>query len=67
MACPLRRDYVNAALSFTACVPVIGSVATGAKLTMKAVKTIDKASDLTKVFKNVGRAGGLDDQEKAMK
>jgi len=48
-------------------VPVIGSVATGAKLTMKAVKTIDKASDLTKVFKNVGRAGGLDDQEKAMK
>ena len=54
-----RGDYANAALSFAACVPVVGSAATGVKLVGKAVnkvtdvvKAIDKAGDASSTFRN---------------
>jgi hypothetical protein len=45
-----RGDYINAGLSFAACVPIAGSVATGAKL---AIKTVDKVSDAVKAVDKV--------------
>ena len=48
-----RGDYVNAGLSFAACIPVLGTVGTGVKL---GAKTADKVSDAVKL---VDKAGGL--------
>jgi RHS repeat-associated protein len=45
----VQGDYVNAALSLAACIPVVGSVATGAKLTAKVV---DKVHDVVKAADN---------------
>tara|TARA_R110002050_G_scaffold141376_2_gene266508 strand:+ start:18190 stop:26505 length:8316 start_codon:yes stop_codon:yes gene_type:complete len=51
-----RGDYVGASLSAAAMIPVVGMLATAGK----AVKTANKASDLTSVYRAVEK-GELDD------
>ncbi len=53
-----RGDYLNAALSGAAIIPLIGSAATAGKLTAKTVKAVDKVNDARKVVKEAAQGVG---------
>ncbi|HEX9061672.1 MAG TPA: hypothetical protein VF941_15935, partial [Clostridia bacterium] len=49
----LRGDYLNAGLSFAACIPFAGWAATGGKLVNKFVKVIEKIGSIGKLIDKV--------------
>ncbi|MEK5146688.1 T7SS effector LXG polymorphic toxin [Psychrobacillus sp. FSL K6-4615] len=56
-----RGDALNATLSFSAMIPIIGSVSTGGKLAVKGSKAIEEAQDASKAVDNVkGGTKGTD-------
>ena len=56
-----RGDALNATLSFSAMIPIIGSVSTGGKLAVKGSKAIEEAQDASKAVDNVkDGAKGMD-------
>ena len=48
-----RGDYLNAGLSFAACIPFAGWAATGGKIIGKVAKVIDKIGDVSKIVDKV--------------
>ncbi|MFV0268492.1 MAG: hypothetical protein ACK5HT_15300, partial [Draconibacterium sp.] len=59
-----RGDFKNASLSAVACIPVIGSAGTGAKL---GIKGVDGATSAYKAAKTVGEAADLATDVKRVK
>ncbi len=53
-----RGDYLNAALSGAAIIPLIGSAATAGKLAAKTVKAVDTVNDARKVVKEAAQGVG---------
>ena len=52
-----RGDYLNAGLSFAACIPFAGWAATGGKIVGKIAKVIDKIGDVSKIVDKVKDVG----------
>ena len=52
-----RGDYLNAGLSFAACIPFAGWAATGGKIVGKTAKVIDKIGDVSKIVDKVKDVG----------
>jgi len=53
----VEGDKVNAGLSFAACIPVVGSAATGGKYVKKIVSAVDKIDDLSGSTKFINKNG----------